>query len=92
MNPTDPLYPLVVCTAVSLYGYNVSPTTQAQRLYDHFKGQCMEVDDMEELFVRRRQVWATELPAPTAKVYIEHAMAAYGKEAAERVRINMEGF
>lgn len=80
---------MVVCTAVSLYGFNVSPTIQAQRLYDHFHGYCMEVEDMEAIFLHRRQVWATELPAQTALVYIQHAMSYYGAEATHRVLVNL---
>lgn len=77
---------LTAATAMSLYRYNVDPATRAEKLYEHFKGACAEPADL--LALVDNPCWATEMPHPTALVYLRHAMERYGIEAAERVRIN----
>jgi hypothetical protein len=85
--------PIEVAVALSLYGYNVSPSERAQKLYDHFDGACMDVEDLERAMESARLVFAmTELPLPTAKVYVQHALERYGMEAKRRVKIEMEGY
>lgn len=80
--------PIEVAVALSLYAYNVDAGTRAHRLYDHFQGACLDSDDMIDLLQRKSAYAATELPYPTAKVYVEHALARYGQEARERCAIN----
>ncbi len=82
--------PLEVAIALSLYFYNVSPLERAQRLYDHFDGAC---DELHSLTWTCGMAWVvTDLPYPTAKVYVQHALERYGKEARERVQINRQGY
>ena len=85
----DDTTPLVMATAMSLYSYNVDPGTRAARLYDHFNGRCMDLDDMVNLLQNRGEWWATELPTPTAKVYLQQAMRYYLEEAERRVAANL---
>jgi hypothetical protein len=81
---------LVAATAMSLYQYNVAPIERAQKLYDHFQGACATMDDLLELVDHTH--WATQMAAPTALVFMDHAMARYGQEAEERVQVNLEDF
>lgn len=82
----DRYSPIVVGIALSLYGYNVSPLHRACRLYDHFQGNCMELEDLLFVLSGPRAAYAmTELPLPTALVYLQHALEAYGEEAFRRV-------
>jgi hypothetical protein len=85
----DDTTPLVMATAMSLYSYNVDPLTRAERLYVHFDGACMDMNDMVNLLQNRGEWWATELPTPTAKVYLQHAMRHYLEEAERRVAANL---
>jgi hypothetical protein len=80
--------PIVVATALSLYVYNVSPGARARDLYDHFKGNCMDLEDIEALFERRPMYAATDLPHAMAVVYVRMAIEMYGAQAEERCRIN----
>jgi hypothetical protein len=80
--------PMVVATALSLYAYNVSPSTRANNLYDHFQGNCMEYDNIYEILVHRDAYAATALPYEIASVYIENALNMYGEEADRRCKIN----
>ena len=72
--------------AVSLYQYNISPSERAQKLWDHFDGDCAEPDELLRLVDSKN--WATEMAYPTAKVYLEHAIERYGMEASKRVQLN----
>ncbi len=80
--------PVEVGVALSLYGFNVSPFERAQRLYDHFKGDCAELDTLVGKFTDLTAYAMTELAPPTAEVYVIHALARYGGEAKEYVRVN----
>lgn len=93
MNPYDKLSPLDIAVAISLYQYNVMPSVRAERLYAHFDGYCMDVDDMISLFQGPMAAYAaTELPAPTAAVYVQHALEAYGHEAQKRNRLQLAAY
>ena len=86
MNPTTHFSAVAVGIALSLYAFNVSPSERAQRLYDHFKGNCMELSDLVRIMDGPRVGYAmTELPLPTARVYVQHALETYGDEALHRV-------
>ena len=82
--------PLEVAIALSLYFYNVSPLDRARRLHEHFNGCCAELDELTWMC---GMAWVvTDLPYPTAKVYVQHALERYGEEARERVQINRQGY
>ena len=83
--------PIEVATALSLYGYNVDPVERATKLYDHFDGQCAEIDDLFNIMCYSPAWAATELAYPTAVVYVDHALEVYGEEAIERCRVNAGG-
>jgi hypothetical protein len=86
-NPMAPKSELLAAAiAMSLYIYNVSPGERAEKLYRHFKGACADPDDL--LRWVDHHSWATEMPFPTMVIYLEHALAKYGQEALEKVRIN----
>lgn len=76
-----------IAMALSLYGFNVSPGMRAEKLYAHFDGDCMELDELEDILVNRPGYEATELPFPTAEVYVMHALERYGDEAERRATI-----
>ena len=80
--------PVEVGVALSLYGYNVSPVERAKRLHDHFKGDCAEPEELVHKLTNMLAHAMTELAPPTAEVYVIHALARYGEEAKEYVRIN----
>ncbi len=80
--------PIVVAIALSLYEYNVVPFERAKKLHDHFEGDCMEIQELLVILATRIGHEATELPYPTAKVYVAHALEAYGEEAEKRARVN----
>lgn len=87
---TGILFALNGAVAMSLYEYNVSALERAQRLYDHFNGQCMEVADLVDFFTGpKAKYWATELPLPTAFVYLLQAMNRYGDEAQKRIVVEL---
>ena len=77
---------LIGATAMALYAYNVSPGERAEKLYHHFKGACAEPAEL--LRWVDHHSWATEMPWPTAKVYLAHALERYGNEARRRVEMN----
>ena len=83
--------PIEVATALALYGYNISPVVRATKLFDHFQGNCMEINDLFNIMSYSPAWAATELPYPTAVVYVDHALERYGEEAIERCRINAGG-
>lgn len=74
---------LVAATAMSLYRYNVPPKERAQKLYDEFEGECMEMPEM--LRAVEDPYWATAMPHPTAMQYMTHALDRYVEEATRRV-------
>lgn len=78
---------LVASVAMSLYQHNVSPGVRAERLWEHFKGACAEPHELLQLVDCR--FWPTEMAAPTARVYTEHALLEYAEEARSRVEINL---
>jgi hypothetical protein len=77
---------LIVGIALSLYAFNVSPHERATRLYRHFNGECAEFADLVRILADRSAYAMTELAAPTARVYLRHALETYGEEAAERTK------
>ncbi len=82
--------PIEVGVALSLYAYNVSPHDRAQKLYDHFGGQCAEIVDLvEALMPGYAHTACTDLAMPTALVYVDHALKSYGDEARTRVMGNL---
>ena len=83
--------PIEVAVALSLYGYNVSPGERAEKIYDHFKGNCAEPEDLVQM-MEHYGCAPTALAMPSAVVYVQHAMDKYGEEARERVRINLAGW
>jgi hypothetical protein len=90
---TDHRYsPLDVAVALSLYNYNVSPRERAQKIYDHFKGNCAELGDLVHCCTYNNGFIATALAAPSAAVYVGHALAKYGEEAKNRNRINLSAW
>ena len=78
---------LVAATAMSLYIYNVSPGVRAEKLYEHFSGMCAEPEELLRLV--DKAYWATEMAAPTALCYMQHALDRYGSEAENRVQVNL---
>lgn len=85
-----PYSPLEVAVAMSLYSYNVSPYERVMAVHRHFKGKCMEPEDLFEILHGYRLAFAaTELPAQSAEVYVQHALARYGEEARARVAANL---
>lgn len=81
---------LVAAVAMSLYKYNVSPGERAEKLVEHFGERCAEPRELLRLVNDFN--WATEMAAPTALVYMDHALEKYSREAEERVQINLEPF
>ena len=61
--------PIAVAIALSLYGYNVPGRRRAQKLFDYFKGHCMDLEELVDVLSSSRLTFAaTELPFPTAEV------------------------
>ncbi len=83
--------PIVVSMALSLYAFNVRVAERARKLLDHFKGECMDLDELEDILQTRGAYAATELPYPTALVYVQHAMERYGDEARKRAEVEAKG-
>ncbi len=77
---------LIAAIAVSLYQYNVNSFERADKLYQHFDGDCYDLFTLTQLVDNKN--WATEMPLPTAKVYLAHAIEKYGEEATMRYQIN----
>lgn len=79
---------LVAAIAVSLYSYNCNVADRAAALWREFNGECADLPDLERWCLSRS--WATEMPYPTARAYLAHAIAVYGAEAEDRVRCEEE--
>ena len=82
--------PIEVAIALSLYFFNVGATERAHQIYRHFDGNCMEMVELRDILENRAANTATELPYPSAVVYVDQALERYGAEAAERARVNRE--
>ncbi len=85
------LEPLVVAVALARYSYNVSPGERAEKLYEHFEGQCAEPDDLLRVMLTDKMFMTTELAPPTGAVFVNHALERYADEAARHVQINRAG-
>ncbi len=85
---TEAFSPIEVAIALSLYAYNVRPGERAQKIYDHFRGDCAELDDLFYVAHEQAAFAATELAYATAKVYVSHALERYGEEARRRASAN----
>ena len=82
--------PMMVAIALSLYRFNVAPIQRAKKIYAHFEGACMEINELADLMVDRKGFEATELPFPSAEVYVAHALEHYGEEAKHRVAVESQ--
>ncbi len=80
--------PVEVGVALSLYGFNVDPVERAKLLFDHFRGDCAEPGTIVETLTNKPAYAMTHLAPPTAEVYVIQALARYGDQAKEYVRIN----
>lgn len=80
--------PIEVAVALSLYQYNVSANNRARALCNHFRGDSIDRGALTFILAQKAGNAATELPMPTAKVYVDHALERYGEEAKERVAAN----
>ena len=80
--------PIEVAISLSLYAYNVSPLERARRVYDHFKGDCAELDELVRIMSDYSGYAATELSYPSAAVYVQQALEECGDAASERVRVS----
>ena len=78
---------LSAATAASLYQYNTPPRDMACALWNSFGGHCAELEELLRLV--QSVHWATEMAAPTAAKFLEHALLKYGDEATERTLINL---
>ena len=77
--------PIEVAISLSLYAYNVSPVERARRVYDHFQGDCADMDELVRIMSDYSGYAATELAYPSAAVYVQQALEECGEAAAERV-------
>lgn len=84
--------PIAVAIALSLYSFNVSAFDRGKKLYEHFEGDCMGLDDLTTLLLDQKGIESTELPFPTADVYVEHALEKYGEEAEDRATLERAAF
>ena len=82
--------PIEVAIALSLYAYNVSPSDRARKIHKHFKGDCMEIDELVSLLERRSAYAGTELPFLSAEFYVQCALKMYGEQARGRVFVNRQ--
>ncbi len=85
------LEPLVVAVALARYSYNVSPGERAEKLYEHFEGDCAEPDELLRIMLTDKMFMSTELAPPTGAVFVNHALEVYADEAAKWVAINRAG-
>jgi hypothetical protein len=76
---------VIEAIAMSLYMYNVSSGERAHKLYQHFDGACAEPPELQRWV--DSPYWATEMPLPTARVYLDHAVMRYGEEARRRAGV-----
>lgn len=78
--------PIEVAISLSLYSYNVSPLERARRIYDHFEGDCADMDELVRIMSDYSGCAATELAYPSAAVYVQQALEECGEAATVRVR------
>jgi hypothetical protein len=83
--------PIEVAIALALYGYNVSATTRAREIYDHFDGACADLDELYG-YMQHYGSAPTAMAFPSAEVYVQQALARYGAEAKRRCAIERRGF
>ena len=76
------LEPLVVAVALARYSYNLSPGERAEKLYEHFEGNCAEPDELLRIMMTDKMFMTTELAPPTGAVFVNHALETYADEAA----------
>lgn len=83
--------PIVVAVALSLYAYNVSPMERANKIYEHFRGDCLELHELVRIMSDDAAYAATQLPYQSAVLYVLHALEKYGLEAHHRCVVNSGG-
>ena len=61
--------PIEIATALSLYGYNVSPGERAEKLFRFFEDRDLPVGEPEDLLAHCQNYknFATSMPHATAK-------------------------
>lgn len=78
--------PIEVAISLSLYAYNVSPVERARRVYEHFNGDCADMDELVRIMSDYSGLAATELSYPSAAIYVQQALEECGELASDRVR------
>ena len=74
---------MIDAVAMSLYIYNVNVMERADKLFQHFKGDCAEMFELMQWC--DSPSWATKMPPPTAKRYLHDALDRYKSQATDRV-------
>ncbi len=82
--------PVEVSIALALYGYNVSAIERARKIYEHFDGNCAELDELVRYMVNYGSA-PTAMAFPSVEVYVQHALEKYGEEAKNRVKVERKG-
>ena len=86
----DNYEPIEVAIALALYGYNVSATTRARKICEHFDGACAELDELFG-YMQHYGSAPTAMAFPSAEIYVAHALERYGDEAKRRCAIGRQG-